>query len=748
MNKLVLFFGFSIVCNLVFSQEVLVDTAYRKFNVLVVTNSVNKAPERIIKVPKEVKAVSNELIKSLNSATTADLVAASGIAYSRTIFQGGGSPIIRGFEGNRIALYVDGVRVNNLLYNSNYAQNINTIDQNILENIEIVNGPASTIYGSDAMGGVMHLRTKLPELASDTLGGKTFSGNVFGRYNSANNGQTYHADINFGDGRIASLTSISYSIFDDLKMGKSLNKFFETTKTRDNYVDTINGKDSIITNSNNLIQKGSAYNQLNVVQKILFKPEDYVSHLFNIQYSASSVIPNYAQLSEMNINKKPVYSESNFGPQKRFLIAYDFNIQPDTTFYDNLHVGVNLQDVTEGSENRLFNDKVKYTNENRAQIIGAAVDFEKSKDLHMFRYGFDGSYSSLVATATPNKSSDSTSYKRQNISPLDGSSVYSVAFYGTHNMQISEKLILSDGLRLGYSGLNAKLGEPTAYYRMKLDDGIKQSMPIFALNAGLVYLPIKKLKLYTNISTGYRIPNISDASLLYNSTLGSVLVPNKDIKPEYNYNFDLGTTFWYNENIWIENTFYATLLQNMLVIDKYQYNGKDSVDYFNYTPTSNTDNGNSAVYAQQNKGKGYILGISTKVNISFAKYWQIVGNMNFTYGRETAPTSAAAAHIPPMYAQVFIKFSKSKFTGLFIANYNSLKPLSNYSVNASENRFYASSIGTPAWLTLNLNLQYNFNDKWHLQAGVDNILDTQYRTYGSGINAAGRNIFGCLRFNW
>jgi len=730
-----------------FSQDVLVDTAYRKFNTLVVTNVVNKITERKTRIANEVNAISSEQIKAVNSINTADLLQNTGNLFVNRNYQGGGSPIIRGFEGSRIGLYVDGVRVNNLLFSANQVNNIVNFDQNILENIEILNGPSSTIYGSDALGGVIHLRTKMPELENDTAVGTAFSGNLFAKYNSINKGQTYHADINFGDGRTASLTSISYSMFDDLKMGKSLNPFNKTPLTHDYYVGQVNAKDSMLSNPNNLIQKNSGYNQLNIVEKILFKPEENVSHLFNIQYSQTSAMGNYGQFTEMNYNKLK-YAESTIAPQNKFLVAYDFNIVPDSTFFDNLHVGLNLQDIQQGSTNRLANDTTLYSYDDHAQVIGGSLDFIKTIDKNNIRYGFDAQYNSLVSKADPNTTLDSTNHTRQNLNPLGGSLAYNAALYATHTYDINEQLIFTDGLRVGYNGLSAQFGDTASYYHFPTPDKVKQSMPVYSLNAGVVYFPIKSLKLNAIISTGYKAPNVSDLSQVFNSTSGAVIIPNEKLKAENVYNFDLGTTYWYNENIWLENTFFASAISNALSIEKSTYNGKDNANYYYYGSGVSKVPYPSGVYSMQNNSSGIMYGVSTKINVSFAKYWQIVASFNYTHGKFSKPSIVPMSHIPPVFAYFSAKYSKGKYTAVLTANYNGLKALSNYGIRNSDNIIYAQTVGTPAWYILNISTQYNFNDNWHLQAGVDNILDTQYRTFRSGINAPGRNIYVALRFNW
>ena len=174
--------------------------------------------------------------------------------------------MIRGFATNRILIVVDGVRMNNAIYRSGNLQNIISLDANNIENTEVIFGPGSVIYGSDAIGGVMDFHTLTPQLSTtDKL---NFSANALTRYSTSDNEKTGHVDFNLGTKKWSSLTSITYSDFDDLKMGNKGNDDY----VRPEYVDWINGHDSIVQNSNENKQTYSGYSQINLLEKIRFKP--------------------------------------------------------------------------------------------------------------------------------------------------------------------------------------------------------------------------------------------------------------------------------------------------------------------------------------------------------------------------------------------------------------------------------------------------------------------------------------------
>jgi hemoglobin/transferrin/lactoferrin receptor protein len=74
--------------------------------------------------------------------------------------------------------------------------------------------------------------------------------------------------------------------------------------------------------------------------------------------------------------------------------------------------------------------------------------------------------------------------------------------------------------------------------------------------------------------------------------------------------------------------------------------------------------------------------------------------------------------------------------------------LSDYSDSGEDNLQYATAEGMPSWYTINLRSSYELNKLLTLQVGIDNLLDLQYRTFASGINASGRNIFATLRIKF
>jgi len=74
------------------------------------------------------------------------------------------------------------------------------------------------------------------------------------------------------------------------------------------------------------------------------------------------------------------------------------------------------------------------------------------------------------------------------------------------------------------------------------------------------------------------------------------------------------------------------------------------------------------------------------------------------------------------------------------------KRIDEYLLTGEDNARYATPEGMPAWLTVNITYSTKLSDDWYGQVGLLNILDTEYRTFASGINAPGRNLIVAARY--
>jgi hemoglobin/transferrin/lactoferrin receptor protein len=688
--------------------------------------SANKSSENKARVAQMVEVISSRRISQINAASTAELLAADGKVLVQKSQQGGGSPILRGFEASRVLMVVDGVRMNNLIYRAGHLQNAITVDQNMLERAEVLFGTASTVYGSDALGGVVHFYTKKPQF-------DTTLGNVLLRYGSVNQEKTAHVDLNVGFKNWASITSFTYSDFGDLTMGKNTQALDTLWGLRNFYVQRVNGKDSILKNKNPYLQTPSGYNQIDVLQKFLYQPTPSVSHGLNVQFSNSSNIARYDRLTDVDAKGKLNQGDWYYGPQKRFLAAYKLVI-------NDLNIGLNYQAIEESRLTRGFDSRFLTSRVEKVQVLGWDAEYHFTLDKHDFRMGIDGQHGSVNSSAF-RKNVDNEAISATFTRYPDGINFQiNNSIYATHKFNISEKWILNDGIRLTNTIQKSTFIDKT-FFPFPFDEA-KQNVTAFAGNIGLIYRPNDFLKLATLASTGFRVPNVDDLGKVFDSQKGSVIVPNPNLIPERTYNFEFNPTIKFNANWTWENSFYVTFFNNAIVVDNYSFNGQDSIIY---------DGVKSVVLANQNKRKARILGVQSVLKGQIVDGLTLMASCNFTQGRVLNDDGKESPldHIPPVYGRFGLNYDKNKINAEVFALFNGRKNINDYLLNGEDNERYAvKNYGMPAWWTLNMRLGFSVGKSGKIQVGMENIMDVNYRVFASGIHAGGRNVYTALRYGF
>lgn len=695
--------------------------------------SANKTAEKRKDVAQKIQVIRASELQFQQQTSMADVLANSGSVFVQKSQLGGGSPIIRGFETNKVLLVVDGIRMNNAIYRGGHLQNVLTLDQANMDRVEIVFGPGSVMYGSDAIGGVMSFQTKKPIFSStdQTL----VKSGAYVRGFSAGAGYAANAQVNVANKRFASLTSISYASFGDLRQGNKRSEAIGNLGYRPWYVSTINGVDSMVTNADSSLQVGSGYSQYDVLQKFSFKQKQGISHHLNLQLSNSSNIDRYDRLTLMS-GSKPKFAEWYYGPQFRLLAAYTLELSNATKFYDNARLILAYQGIEESRMDRRFNKSGLNHRIEQLDIYTLNADFMKKKGAHELRYGAEAYLNLVNSTAYTEDITTGEQTALDTRYPDGGSSMQGAALYASHTFELSDKLIINDGIRLSQVALNAKFKDQT-FFPFPFSE-IQQNHLAVNGNLGLIYMPISKLRLTLNGSTAFRAPNVDDLTKVFESVPGKVVVPNPNLLAEYAYNAEFGLQYTVLKNALIGATVYQTWLTNALTVQNGTFNGSDSVLY---------DGQMSAVLTTTNAGRAKVYGIEAFFNAQIATKWQLFASYNYTYGRIATDTIPYPLdHIAPAFGKVSMKYAPTyKLRVEGYAMYSGAKKLEDYNLVGEDNFAYATPNGMPSWYTLNLRANYNFNNSLSIQLACENILDQNYRMFSSNISAPGRNFILTLR---
>jgi len=349
--------------------------------------SVSKFEQNKKEIPQKIASITSEDIMFNNPQTSADLLESSGNVYIQKSQLGGGSPIIRGFSTNRLLIAVDGTRFNNAIFRGGNVQSIISIDPFSIDRTEVILGPGSVVYGSDAIGGVMNFYTKNAKFSFEE--GTSFSGNAIARYATASNEKTGHVDFNIGLKEWAFLTSVSYTDFGDLKMGK----YGPDDYLRPEYVETINGEDVIVTNDDPRLQVPTGYNQINAMQKIRFMPSDKWDFNLGLFYTTTSDYPRYDRL----IREKDGQLKSavwDYTPQE-WMNGNLMITNSGTSFYDKSILTLSYQNFKEGRKDRDFGDDILYETKEKVDAYTSALDFIKKFGKSKLFYGLEYVYNKV-----------------------------------------------------------------------------------------------------------------------------------------------------------------------------------------------------------------------------------------------------------------------------------------------------------------------------------------------------------------
>lgn len=740
------------------------DTTAKSLSEIVI--SASKFPEKKQNIAQKIDVINSKFIANVNAQNTGDLLINTGNVFVQKSQQGGSSPVIRGFEASRVLLVVDGVRMNNLIYRSGHLQNVITVDQNMLQSAEVLYGPASTLYGSDALGGVLHFRTKAPQLAKD---GKKFTvnGNAFARFSSANNEKSVHADVNLGWKKFAWLQSYTFSDFDDMKMGRNYPDNYPTFGRRDSFITRINNRDTVVKNEDSRVQKFSGYQQWDILQKLLYKQSERITHTLNFQLSNTTDVPRYDRLQDLrnfggSIGTTLRWADWYYGPQKRILGVYELSIEK-AGWFDNINVNINYQDVEESRVQRQYRSANREARIERVKVFGFVIDTRKIIKNHELTMGADGQLNTLKSSGTiTNVNTNAVTNLVDTRYPNGNNRLNNFGLFVQHIYKFgNKKLVLNDGLRLQHSTLQSTIADNS--FRNLPYTEINQKNTALTGNIGFVYTPVPKTRISTNFSAGFRVPNVDDLAKIFESgTTGGirqVVVPNPDIKPERTYNIDLGISQTIGKDIRVEASAYYTWFRDALVKAPFTFNGQDSILY----------NGvRSQVLANVNANKAYLYGFSAAAFATIAKYITFSSTISYTVGRfETDParnsniyekqangryalvsrqvSSKPLDHIPPVFGKTSIAYEKRKVMAELFALYNGWKRLDDFNADGEDNAQYATPDGMPAWFTLNFRSSYKLHKNVTLQFAVENLFDRNYRYFASGFSAPGRNFILAVR---
>jgi len=665
--------------------------------------------------------------------TLADAVERGGDVFVQRSQQGGGSPNMRGFEANKVLLMVDGIRMNNAIYRGGHLQNIITLSPEQLGQVDLLWGAGAVRYGSDALGGVLHLRTK-----EVVTGVKTkLGGEVGGRYSSVNHEKLGFLELKAGGDEWGFLTSIQVSDYDDLRTGGFRSDRYPDFGKRFVYAGVVDGRDTMLVNSNVRRQRYSGYRQYNGMHKVRYQPNRYSYHDMNVQYSTSSDIPRYDRLSEYGADSVLKYAEWYYGPQFRLFGSYRWHQESQNLehpFQSDLTLG--YQDVRESRHTRRFGRGGLNERFERVRVFSVNWDGRQVLgESHSLRYGAEAVWNLVGSEARQVDVWSGEVLGLDTRYPDGGSAMRLLSGYLMHRWYIGDKWVLTDGVRFTDVFLRARFDDKQFY--PFLGDEIRQDSRALSGHMGIVGKLGGGWRLNWGLSTGFRAPNVDDVGKVFDSNPGNVIVPNGDVSSEYTYGGEFGVRRSFGDVLEVEGIGFATYYKDALVVRDFRLGEMDSILYEGVM---------SRVQATVNVGRAWVAGFSGGIRLKLGDAWDVSSHCTYTYGQDLED-DVPLDHIPPVFGRFEVRYHRKGLDAGAWVRYNGWKRIGRYSPSGEDNERYATVDGMPGWFSMHVRVGYEW-DRYGVRLTVDNLLDRHYRVFASGVSAGGLGVSlgGRVRF--
>jgi hemoglobin/transferrin/lactoferrin receptor protein len=695
--------------------------------------SANRWKQYSKDVPQKVSIISQAKVALHNPQTAADLLTISGKIFMQKSQQGGGSPMIRGFATNRLLYAVDGIRMNTAIFRGGNIQNVISLDPFATEQTEVVFGPGSVMYGSDAIGGVMSFQTLTPQFSNEVK--TAVSGSAATRFSTANNEKTGHFDVSVGWKKWASVTSISSNEFGDLKMGSHGPEEY----LRPFYVQRQNGVDVVVTNEDPLVQKPTAYSQVNFMQKLRFQPNENWDFQYGLHFSETSSYSRYDRHIRYNSVGLPRYGEFYYGPQKWIMNNLNITHQSNSKLFDEMVLRLAHQFFEESRVSRNINNSNREIRTEKVNAYSINVDFSKAISLtHKTYYGVEYVFNDVNSSGINQNIVAGTSQSGPSRYPQ--ATWQSMGVFVNNQYLVTDKTSLQAGLR--YNKYILKADFDTTFYPFPFTEANIDNGSITG-SAGIVFRPTDKWVISSNVATAFRSPNVDDVGKVFDSEAGSVVIPNPNLEAEYAYNVDLNVAKMFGKCVKVDVSTFYTLLDNALVRRDFTFNGASEIVY---------DGELSQVQAIQNAAKANVYGIQAGVEVKLPTGFRFSTDLNFQKGEEELDNGdkSPSRHAAPFFGISRVGYANSKLDlelNFQFSDKVAFKDLAEEEKGKKE--IYARDQNgnpySPSWYTLNLKSMYKLTENFTLSAGIENITDQRYRPYSSGIVAPGKNIILAVR---
>jgi outer membrane receptor protein involved in Fe transport len=561
-----------------------------------VTVTAQRDERRAFDVPASVSTMeADELSREALRSTPETLQGVTGVFVQKTN-HGGGSPFVRGLTGNQVLLMVDGIRLSNSTFRYGPNQYLNTVAPHSIERVEVVRGAGSTLFGSDAIGGVVNVLSRGPRLAG---GPTSVSARALLRGMTSGMDRTVRVEAEAGGARWAVYAGADARWFGDLVAGGKLGT-----------------------------EAPSAYDERSADTKALLRVASSTVLILAYQHVHQSDVPRYDQVAQRG------YLRYGFEPQERQLAyarSQTFLFHP---WLRRVETTLSLQRAVEGRYRQRKGESLEVRERDEVETLGVAVE-ARSEPRAGWRAtsGLELYHDRVASSAATTDLATGAMEARRGLFP-DGATATSLAAFTLHSLDVG---------RLGLT-----LGARFNSFAIDADDPVVGRIDVrpraLVGTASALFRLTPDQHLVASVNSGFRAPNVSDVGSLGPFDFG-VEVPSPDLRPERSLSFELGHKARMGR---LASTvaLFSTRLEGLIERVESTYQGSPTLD-------------GDRVYRKENAGEARLRGVEAEVEVALPLRSALAAAVVYAHG-QNLDLDEPMRRIPPLHGRVALHFGPAR----------------------------------------------------------------------------------------
>ena len=610
-----------------------------------------------------------------------------------------GSPYIRGFTGYRTLMMVDGIRLNNSVFRDGPNQYWNLIDSYTIDRLEVVKGPSSVLYGSDAIGGTVNAVLRRPDGYGEGFQGYR---QVYGQASTAD--RTY-----FGRGEVVA----TYGSWLGVLLGGTWKDFGDVDGGCDVGVQDYTG-----------------YGQCSGDVRVEYHPDADTT----LTFAHYQLYEDDAWRSHSTVYGIDWHGAGHGSDQKRVLDEYHslsyirYRKDRVSECFDSVELTASFQQLNQ-VQWRVRGNGVEKRDGFDTETYGLAMQFVSPSQIGQWTYGVEW-YHDEVRSFARNYDAGGTLTGVDIQGPVGDDASYDLlGVYVQDVIPICQRVDLTLGGRYTFARADAqKVEDPDTGDRISLSD--EWHSVVGSARLSWFVDEQEHWNVFGGVSQGFRAPNLSDLSGSSIAKSGEQEIPSPGLDPEEYLNYEVGVKAKY-ENVAAQVSYFYTDISDMIV----------------RTPTGTFSTAGDPEVSRQNAGDGHVQGIEVGASWRFHPQWTLFGAVAWVEGEaDTYPTSDPVvkreylSRLMPTTTQIGLRWDhpEGKVWVETACTFAATADLLNTRDMGDTQRIPPG--GTPGYTVLDIRGGWKVCESLDVWAGIENVTNADYRTHGSGVNEPGTNF--------